>query len=85
MSNKTQNLVTALQNGASLTTTDIRRLGVSNPTDAIFRLRKQGYCIYANKSGTETSYRIGRPSRAMVAQLYQIFGGAMYDRDFFAE
>lgn len=81
---KTSKLVTALQNGDSLTTNDIRRLGVSNPTDAIFRLRKQGYCIYRNKTASDTTYRLGRPSKAMVAQLFETFGSAMYDRDFFA-
>lgn len=81
---KTSKLVTALETGASLTTKDIRRLGVSNPTDAIFRLRKQGYCIYTNKTASETTYRLGRPSKAMVAQLFETFGSAMYDREFFA-
>lgn len=82
---KTEQLVVALQNGASLTAQDIRKLGIANPTDAIFRLRKQGYCIYANKRSTGTFYRIGKPSKAMVAQLFETFGSAMYDRDFFAD
>lgn len=81
---KTEKLAATLETGAALTAEDIKRLGVKNPTDAIFRLRQKGYCIYANKTANGTKYRIGKPTKAMVAQLFETFGSAMYDRDFFA-
>ena len=50
---------------------------LQNPTAAIHALRTNGVCVYANKStlhdGTETTkYRVGRPSRAMIATLARI-------------
>lgn len=52
------------------------RLNVGNPRAEISRLRMEGYAIYANRStdtkGREkTFYRIGRPSRAVVAAGYR--------------
>ena len=31
------------------------------------KLREDGHCVYINKSSTGTSYRIGTPSKAIVA------------------
>lgn len=48
--------------------------GLQNPTAAIHALRTNGVCVYANKTtlstGVEaTKYRVGRPTRAMIAAL----------------
>lgn len=80
--NTIEKLAIALEKN-SLTATEIRKIGLKNPTDAIFRLRKQGYCIYANKNAKGvTSYKIGNASKAMVAELFATYGSAMYDEDF---
>lgn len=63
--------------GKGLTEAQIRaRLNVGNPRAEISRLRMEGYAIYANrhtdtKGREKTFYRIGRPSRAIVAAGYR--------------
>lgn len=75
---KTERVLTALQNGEQLTVKQIRaRFGVANPTALINHLRKNvGVAIYSNartnKGGeTRNFYRIGTPSRAVVAAGYR--------------
>lgn len=55
--------------------------GLTQTTEASVRarisdLRSQGFAVYANtrKSDGKTFYRVGTPSRAMVAQAYAMFG-----------
>ena len=38
----------ALQNGRSLTTSQVAKMGAANPTALISALRRQGYAIYRN-------------------------------------
>ena len=59
--------------------------GIKNAGRAVHYLREQGHCVYANKvtlsDGTEaTKYRIGKPSRSMVALANQVFGAQMFTR-----
>ena len=59
--------------------------GLKNAGRAVHYLREQGHCVYANKvtlsDGTEgTKYRIGKPSRSMVALANQIFGAQAFTR-----
>lgn len=46
----------------------------------ISELRAQGYAIYSNvnKNGS-TAYRLGRPSRAMVATAFAAAGSAVFN------
>ena len=46
----------------------------------ISELRSQGYAIYANTRSRDnkTFYRLGKPSRAMVAQAYSMFGAQAF-------
>jgi len=48
-------------------------------TARVSDLRSQGYSIYSNvaKNG-KTAYRLGRPSRAMVAAAFAVAGSAMF-------
>lgn len=74
---KQQALLEALQRGEELTAKQItHRFSMSNPTASVSALRFQGYAIYANKrtnkrGETFTKYRLGRPSRAVVAAGYR--------------
>ena len=74
---KSQMLLEALQNGEQLTAKQINyRFDITNPTATVSALRFQGYAIYANKrtnkrGDTYTKYRLGRPSRAVVAAGYR--------------
>lgn len=74
---KQSRLLEALQRGEELTAKQItHRFEMANPTASVSALRFQGYAIYANKrtnsrGETFTKYRLGRPSRAVVAAGYR--------------
>ena len=67
-----------LRTGATVTPRQIESMfGLKNPTAAVHALRQNGVCVYANKAtlwdGTETTkYRVGQPSRAMIAALHSL-------------
>ena len=73
---KTAKVLAALENGTELTGKQISaRYGVKNARALISSLRMQGYSVYCNqrtnRSGETTSkYRLGTPSRAVVAAGY---------------
>ncbi len=80
---KTQRLVEALQNGEELTAKQIKaRFGIANPTATVSDLRlRSGFAVYANerkdtKGRVTTKYRMGRPSRAVVAAGYRALAAA---------
>jgi hypothetical protein len=83
---KQAKLLNYLSTGASVTPRQISgSFGLSNPHDAIYQLRSQGHCIYSNKStlsdGTETTkYRMGKPSRRMVAVANVVLGASAFTR-----
>lgn len=74
---KSQALLEALQKGEQLTAKQItHRFGIANPTATVSDLRFAGYSVYANKrtnkrGDTYTKYRLGTPSRAVVAAGYK--------------
>ena len=74
---KTERVLAALRNGEQLTSKQITaRFGVANPTALANTLRKTGYAIYSNartnsKGETRNFYRLGTPSRAVVAAGYR--------------
>ena len=68
MKSKSARLLKAFQNGQNFTAGQIgSRFGIKNVTATVSALRTQGYCIYANKTGSMTTYRMGHPTRAIVA------------------
>jgi len=77
-STKQTRLIEALQNGQELTAKQMtQRFGIANPTATISDLRlRGGFPIYANKrtnqlGGTYTKYRLGTPSREVIAAGYK--------------
>ena len=74
---KTGKLLAALQTGEALTEGQIRnRFGLKNPRATVSNIRYAGFAVYANqhkdtKGRATTKYRIGRPSRAIVAAGYR--------------
>jgi len=58
--------------------------GIAHPASTIRNLREQGYCVYANPAivnGTEVvKYRIGKPTRAMVALAAAVRGASVFNR-----
>ncbi len=80
---KTTRLIEALQNGEELTAKQIKaRFGIANPTATVSDLRlRSGFAVYANqrkdtKGRVTTKYRLGRPSRAVVAAGYRALAAA---------
>ena len=77
MMTKSQALLEAFQKGEQLTAKQITsRFGIANPTATVSDLRFAGFADYANKrtnrrGDTYTKYRLGTPSRAVVAAGYR--------------
>jgi len=71
-------LLQALNSGKEVTTAQIKnQFGIAHPASAIRNLREQGNCVYSNvttdsRGNFVTKYRIGKPSRAMVAAAYRL-------------
>ncbi|MFY8212423.1 MAG: helix-turn-helix domain-containing protein [Candidatus Nanopelagicus sp.] len=75
---KQARLTVALQKGEQLTAKQITaRFGIANPTATISDMRiRGGFAVYANKhtdtkGRISTKYRLGNPSRAVVAAGYR--------------
>ena len=83
---KHSKLLSHLQAGNEVTAKQIEGyFGLKSPSRAVNYLREQGHCIYSNKStlsdGTATTkYRIGRPSKRMVAVANAILGAQAFTR-----
>jgi len=76
-STKAQRLLTALQSGERLTSSQIsKRFSIGNPSAEVSRIRQMGFAVYANRrtAGNNvavTEYRLGNPSRALIAAGYR--------------
>jgi len=74
---KTFKLFTALHNGESVSASQaLKRFGIKNISAEVSRVRQAGFAVYANsrKAGNGvqvTEYRIGKPSRKIVAAGYK--------------
>jgi len=79
-------LLNYLQKGNTVTAKQITgSFGLKNPHDAIFQLRNEGYCVYSNPAklsdGTKTTkYRIGNPTRKMIATANAVLGSSAFTR-----
>lgn len=72
---KTDKLLTLLKNGNNYTASQITRAtGLKNPGEAVAALRRQGYCVYTNKTG----YRLGTPTKRMVALASAVAGAQVF-------
>ena len=69
-------VLTALQSGRTLSSAQLRsQFGAGNPQSVIQSLRFEGFPIYLNtvsdtKGRTRNVYRLGTPSRAVIAAGY---------------
>ena len=82
--NKQERLLKALRDGEELTAKQINaRFGIANPTATVSDLRYAGYAVYANprkdtKGRKTTKYRIGNPSRKIIAAGYRAIASGMF-------
>lgn len=82
---KIQNLQKFLQtSGQALTAKQIRsQFKIQNPRAAVTQLRSAGICVYSNAATLSTGekvtkYRVGKPTKAMVAAAYATAGGELF-------
>jgi hypothetical protein len=74
---KTYKLFTALQAGESVSPSQAeKRFGIKNMSAEVSRIRQSGFAVYANRRVAKnhvevTEYRIGKPSRKIVAAGYR--------------
>ncbi len=80
---KQERLLEALRTGEELTAAQIKaRFGIANPTATVSDLRFNGFAVYANRrtdsnGRTTTKYRLGTPSRAVVAAGYKALAAGL--------
>jgi hypothetical protein len=83
---KTDSVLSALQKGEELTAAQIKaRFSVGNPHEVVRSLREKGHAVYLNertnsKGEITMKYRLGTPSRAMVAMAYAVLGNEAFTR-----
>lgn len=76
---KTQRVLELLETGKSVSWKTLRdKFELSTPRAMVDKLRSQGNMIYINKSAQGTSYRIGTPSKAIIAAGIQKLYGTKY-------
>lgn len=78
---KMERVLEVLSTGEELTAKQIEaRYGVGNARSTVSALRMRGYPIYANtrtdtKGRQKTKYRLGTPSKAVIAAGYRALAG----------
>jgi len=79
---KTDRVLQALMGGEELTAKQIKaRFSVGNPAEVVRQLRFKGFAVYSNpkrnsKGETKNFYRLGTPSREVVAAGYRALAQA---------
>ena len=69
----------AMLRGASVSWKEAQsKFNFMRPRAVVDKLREEGYCVYINKSSKGTSYRIGTPSKAIVAAGLMALEGQKY-------
>ena len=65
---KTQRVINAFEAGKTVTWKTLRNtFDLTSPQAMVDKLRSQGFMIYINKDSKGTSYRMGTPSKAIIA------------------
>lgn len=78
---KQERVLQLLETGMNTSQEQIAKFaGVENVTATISDLRSAGYSIYTNTVRGQTMYRLGRPTRAMVAAAYKVGGAKLFQR-----
>ena len=77
---KTQKVLNLLLSGKDVTWKTLRnRFDLRSPTSMIGKLRNQGVMIYTNRSKAGVSFRVGTPSKAVIAAGQKaLFGNTAY-------
>lgn len=73
-----QIVLNLLNEGNRIDNNTARRIGVSNLGSVIHRLRQEGNAIYLNKTSYGNHYRLGNPTKNMIAAAYRSFGATAF-------
>ena len=73
---KTQKIKNLFNKGATVTWKQLRTVyDLRSPAAMVGKLRNEGMMIYENRSATGVSYRVGTPSKAIIAAgITKVFG-----------
>jgi hypothetical protein len=76
---KTQRVLELLETGKTVTWKTLRtKFDLTSPRAMIDKLRAAGNMIYINKTAEGTSYRLGTPSKAIIAAGIKKLYGTQY-------
>ena len=76
---KTQRVLNFLSSGKSISWKTLRtKFDLTSPRAMVDKLRSEGNMIYINRSSEGTSYRLGAPSKAIIAAGIQKLYGTKY-------
>ena len=69
----------AMLRGNSVSWTDAqKKFNLKSPRSVVNKLREDGHCVYINKSTKGTYYRIGTPSKAIIAAGFAALEPSVY-------
>jgi len=76
---RTQKFLNALLRGESISWTQAQNVyGFKSPRTVVDGLRRKGHMVYINKSTNGTSYRIGAPTKEIIAAGLAATGQIVY-------
>ena len=69
----------AMLRGQSVTWTEAQsKFNLSKPRAVVDKIREEGHCVYINKNSKGTYYRIGTPSKALIAAGFAALEPSVY-------
>ena len=69
----------ALLRGQSVTWKEAQtKFNLSKPRAVVDKIREDGHCVYINKNKSGTYYRIGTPSKALIAAGFAALEPSVY-------
>ena len=69
----------ALLRGDSVTWSEAQnKFNLSKPRAVVDKIREEGHCVYINKNKSGTYYRIGTPSKALIAAGFAALEPSVY-------
>jgi|TARA_Y100001937_G_scaffold23844_1_gene33949 DNA-binding IclR family transcriptional regulator len=69
----------ALLRGQSVTWKEAQtKFNLSKPRAVVDKIREEGHCVYINKNKSGTYYRIGTPSKAIIAAGFAALEPSVY-------
>ena len=69
----------AMLRGENVTWADAQnKFNLKRPSAVVDKIREEGHCVYINKNSKGTYYRIGTPSKALIAAGFAALEPSVY-------